>query len=287
MTEQIVRELVDGVWVTRPADIGGGGGGGDGMFPNGAVDAAWNGDPVTAQANQLVSVDANGGAVTVTLPSDPPQGSVVGVQLVTDPNGNTVTVDGNGDAIQGSSTYDLPSLAQYETVLFTYATGITEAWTVFVKPANGGSQPFRVVTLDVAFDTPGLIIPASGPAGIKLTDVVDFEALVGGAASDVLFPMLVFTEWDGSTPQINLTTTAGRGNLPGTPPTPFQTMTLDSPDVDDSSSGAFQSAANVGAKALFYFTPATSLYAYVDDGAGADPESAQGSGRIVLLLMTQ
>jgi hypothetical protein len=139
MTKEIVRELVDGEWVTGVRDASSGGGGG--MFPNGAVDASWDGSPVTALDGQLVSVDANGGAVTVTLPSDPPQGSVVGVQLVTDPNGNTVTVDGNGDAIQGSSTYDLPSLGQYETALFTYATGITEAWTVFVKPtAGGGSQ---------------------------------------------------------------------------------------------------------------------------------------------------
>ncbi len=124
------------------------------MFSS-TVDAAWDGDPVTAEPNQLVSVDASGDDVTVTLPADPPQGTIVGVQLVTDPSGNTVTVDGNGDGIEGESTYDLPSLAQYETVLFAYATGIAEAWTVFVKPAaGGGSQPGAWTVVDAEITVP-------------------------------------------------------------------------------------------------------------------------------------
>lgn len=150
---------------------------------------------------------------------------------------------------------------------------------------GGGSQPFRVVTLDIAFNTPGLVIPESGPAGVKICDLAEFEALLN-AGPDVLMNLRVFAAWDGTDPTLQLTTTAGRGDLPGTPPAPFTKMyTLDNPDVDDTGTGAFTSALNLQFDALFYFTPATSLYAYIDDGSGGDPASTEGAGQIVIVVM--
>ena len=150
---------------------------------------------------------------------------------------------------------------------------------------GGGSQPWRVVTMDVDFDTAGLVIPASGPAGIKVCDVAAYEALAL-TPPDTLMGILVFEAWDGNSPTLRFCTTAGRGNMPGTPPTPFEKVgALSLADTDDSVTGAFRSNMSLDQAALFYFPTATSLYVYVDDENGADPVSTQGSGRLAFVLL--
>ena len=151
---------------------------------------------------------------------------------------------------------------------------------------GGGSQPLRVVTLDVAFDTPGLVIPASGPAGIKVCDVADYEAFML-VQSDVIMGALVSEAWDGNSPRLNFVTGADRGNLPGTPPVPFNYVgNLSSADNDGSTgaTGVFTSSMSLNLE-TFYFHPAGELYVYVDDESGADPVSTQGAARLVAVLM--
>lgn len=147
---------------------------------------------------------------------------------------------------------------------------------------NGGSQPFRVETLEIAFNTPGLVIDATGAQGFHVCDVAAGERIVMIQA-DAVMPVDIDTAWNGSTPRLCLCTTAGRGNMPGTPPTPFQFQNIDLVDVDDTGTGAFVSQANIDIETA-RFKEATSIYAYVDDGSAGDPGSSQGAGRINLLI---
>lgn len=67
---------------------------------------------VTDQIDSL-QVDATSAALTITLP-DQPNGSRRRRVIKTDSSANTVTLDGNGNTINGATTYVLA--AQYEFV---------------------------------------------------------------------------------------------------------------------------------------------------------------------------
>jgi len=67
----------------------------------------------TATMNDIILADASGGAFSVTLPSTPTAGVVIDVKK-TDSSANAVTVDGNGNNIDGDSTYIMYS--QYESI---------------------------------------------------------------------------------------------------------------------------------------------------------------------------
>lgn len=79
-----------------------------------------------AQPNQLVPVSTAGGAITVTLPTGTPAGSLVGVKMVTQASTNAVTVTAvAGDAFNksgGSTTLTLSLLNQ--GVLLEYQAGV-------------------------------------------------------------------------------------------------------------------------------------------------------------------
>ncbi len=148
---------------------------------------------------------------------------------------------------------------------------------------NGGSQPVRVVTMDVAFDTPGLVIPESGPAGIHVADLAAYEG-IAFTGPDTYMGILVFDVWDGSNPNLRFCTAAGRGDLPGTLPTPFQMCGgLDLAD-NELTPGVFGSAINLDYSGMTYVKVPTAVYAYVDDGSGGNPGATQGSGRIMLVI---
>lgn len=80
----------------------------------------------TASPNHLVPVSTASGAVTVTLPAQPPAGTIVGVKMVTQGSANTVTVSSvAGDVFNkagGGTTATLTLLDQ--GILLEYQAGI-------------------------------------------------------------------------------------------------------------------------------------------------------------------
>jgi len=65
----------------------------------------------TASNGDVVLADASGGAITITLPS-PSANAWVEVKK-TDSSANAVTVDGGGNNIDGSASFDITT--QYES----------------------------------------------------------------------------------------------------------------------------------------------------------------------------
>jgi hypothetical protein len=68
----------------------------------------------TAAASQVVLADASSGAIQVNLPASHSSGDVIDVKKID--NSNNVTVDGNGNNIDGSS--DVTLTIQYESYCF-------------------------------------------------------------------------------------------------------------------------------------------------------------------------
>lgn len=71
----------------------------------------------TASSGELVDVDASGGAVTVTLPSSPSASDFVHVSK-RDSSSNTVTIDGNGNNINGETSQSIGT--QYNAITMYY-----------------------------------------------------------------------------------------------------------------------------------------------------------------------
>ena len=67
----------------------------------------------TAVAGDVVLANASGGAFSITLPLNPSTGSFVIIKKV-DASINAVTVNGNGDTIDGAATVDIVN--QYESL---------------------------------------------------------------------------------------------------------------------------------------------------------------------------
>ena len=59
-------------------------------------------DPYNAQENEIILVNATSSAITVNLPT-PVNGTQITIKKI-DSSGNTVTIDGNGNTIDGSAT---------------------------------------------------------------------------------------------------------------------------------------------------------------------------------------
>lgn len=79
-----------------------------------------------AEGIDLYLCDATSGAITVTLPASPTDGTVLRAKKI-DASGNAVTIDGDaGDTIDGATTKALSS--QYDTA--TIAFDGTEWWIV-------------------------------------------------------------------------------------------------------------------------------------------------------------
>ena len=66
----------------------------------------------TCNAQEIVLCNASGGAFTVTLPASPSSSDIVTVKK-TDSSENAVTVNGNGDNIDGDASFTINS--QYES----------------------------------------------------------------------------------------------------------------------------------------------------------------------------
>jgi hypothetical protein len=123
----LVPDGTGAVWVCTTAGSPGtwaraGGPGGTPALSQTAVQTA----NYTASANQLVPVSTASGAVTVTLPSAPPAGTLADVKLVTLGAGNAVTVACGGSDVfnkTGGGTSLILSL-QGQGVLMQYQAGI-------------------------------------------------------------------------------------------------------------------------------------------------------------------
>lgn len=171
----------------------------------------------TASPNQLVRVDTTSGNVTVTLPSAPPAGTVVGVKMVTLGGSNTVTVTTvAGDVFNkagGGTTATLSLSGQGQ--LLEYQGGIwlvisddlplSQADSRYLKAASNLSDVASAGTsranLGVAYDATAADFQPAGIAAAgsngKVSDsghahpYVTAEPLTSGEA---IFPRYAFTQ---------------------------------------------------------------------------------------------
>lgn len=156
-----------------------------------------------------------------------------------------------------------------------------------ITTVGGDSQTFEHVVFPIAYNTPGIIIPASGPAGVKVCDLAPGDVLLTQLSQKVS----VTTAWNGTTPQLNVCVTQDRGNLPGTPPTAEGHADATAVDSGVTPSGPYK-INSFGAQWSTFFDPSdpdivvasTALYVYIDDGAGGDPGSTQGQGAIHVFI---
>lgn len=146
---------------------------------------------------------------------------------------------------------------------------------VALQAGGGGSQTFEKVELDIAHNTPGLVI-----TGVEVTTLEAGDIVLGTGASFVS----ITEAWNGTTPTILLgidatTASIGAGSLSamdgGTgsgSPQEILWPALTDPNTIFNAPGAFRCGT------------ACTIYATVSDGSGGDPESNQGAGKIVLFV---
>lgn len=154
----------------------------------------------TAGPGDFVPVDTTSGAVTVTLPAAPPDGTMVGVKLVRQGSTNAVTIAcGGADTINtvgGSTSGTLSVLKQGVVLQYQAATAI---WYVLVDslPAgSAGATTFSgIITANAGTNSSGSapILTALGAVSgtaIQLTDtsrdyLVYLEVTTAGTATSV------------------------------------------------------------------------------------------------------
>ncbi len=166
------------------------------------------------------------------------------------------------------------------SVTITDPTGPTVDLSV-----SGGSQTWKIVRVPIAFDTAGLVADAGGAS----TGIVVWTPLEGETLYANLSYLSVTEAWDGETPTINWTLTDLTGAITSGslatanyPQTNWEAMLTDT-SMSDSGS-AEQALFGFGYPSLVIADPAP-LRAVVDDGSGGDPESQQGAGELVLVLL--
>ena len=87
----------------------GGGGGGWGTATSGGgagsgtVAAAKTANYTATTSDNTIPCDTSGGGFTITLPASPDEGQIINVKK-TSTDANTLTIDGNGNNIDGSAT---------------------------------------------------------------------------------------------------------------------------------------------------------------------------------------
>jgi hypothetical protein len=127
-----------------------------GLFTPAAVQAS----AYTANPGELVPVDTTTGAVTVTLPAAPADGTTIAVKMVVQGSTHAVTVAAAGadtfNKAAGSTTLTLALL--YEGVILQYKAAIA-VWYVLsddIAPGSFGASSFSgVVTENGGTDTAG------------------------------------------------------------------------------------------------------------------------------------
>lgn len=132
-------------------------------------------------------------------------------------------------------------------------------------------QPFTVVRLPIAFDTPGLVL-----TGIPIYTFAAGDYVPGNDLGMVS----VTTPWDGTTPVIHIRAQGGTDYAPTRP--------LDNGNGPADNGGEFPVSADDGLFGGFgVFIPGAGvvLEAMVDDGAGGDPGSIVGVGELVLVFI--
>ena len=97
-----------------------------GMIFNNAAQYV-SGATQVGDSDGAIDVDASSGAVTITLESSPTNGQIHLVSK-SDSSANAVTIDGNGNNINGSTTYSLT--AQYDSITCVFIGGAGE-WRIF------------------------------------------------------------------------------------------------------------------------------------------------------------
>lgn len=148
------------------------------------------------------------------------------------------------------------------------------AWRYVVREEPSGSQPFTVIRVPFAFDTPGLVADA-GPAS---TGIVLYTPTPGDALLDISY-VSVTTPWDGNNPVLELT----YGDLSEQ----YEGCSLGQTDQVDSvdQHTLVPNTQGLSGAPVSIFPDATPLRAIIDDGAGGDPGSNQGEGEVVIVLI--
>lgn len=153
------------------------------------------------------------------------------------------------------------------------------------QPGNGGTQPVEVVRLTVTPATSGLLIPASGPAGIELASLNEGDIVLNTGIG--ICAGFNLTPWDGSTPSLQtVISNANRGDLPGTPPTPLANVDLTLNPTSYLTDGVATAGSPFGGTGLHELvTGPSTLYVYLDDGSGGDPGSTTGETLLTVVIL--
>jgi hypothetical protein len=162
-----------------------------------SVTAVQPGPAYTAAANQFVRVDTTAGPVTVTLPAAPPNGTQVGIGIVTFVTGNYVNVACGGSDVmfKAGGPTSANSALQYNnsSVTWLYDTGVWQRTSIATSLASTDSR-YGTDTL-VAGQDLELLPPAGGTVTIQTTT----------AAHSFLIPLYVEATVDDPTPVTNST----------------------------------------------------------------------------------
>lgn len=124
----VIKSLTAGSNITVTDNGAGGvaiastGGGGGGLLP---VTSYSSNQLLNIVTDSIVEVDCTAGPVTITLPASGAQGKIFYISKI-DSSGNACTVNGNGNLINGVSTFVLPG--QYDEV--TVAGVLSNNWRI-------------------------------------------------------------------------------------------------------------------------------------------------------------
>lgn len=135
----------------------------------------------TAAANEYVPIDTSSGAVQVTLPTAPANGTVVVVKRIAGTSNTGTVVTGGSDVFNtsgGSTSATVTLLNQHYT--FTYrATGAT--WYV--------ESSFSLSSLDTRYQTVGIPTDKTADYTLVLTDAYTSIGVDSGSAKNVTVPL--------------------------------------------------------------------------------------------------
>lgn len=146
-----------------------------------------------------------------------------------------------------------------------------------LRAPSGGSSPIQVVRFPFAFNTPGLL------AGVVIWTPTANDELLDVSSVKILGPG--GNGWNGATPTFHL---LNQGETIGSDDMAAGNLSAPSPAegthrLEVLQVGAFFVSASAGQNIVFL--DATPLILAVDDGAGGDPGSTQGTGEVVLVIV--
>ena len=178
---------------------------------------------------------------------------------------NNIAPDGSISVTDGITTVDPAS-----SLDFTSGATVTDGGSGVAQVAvNGGSQPFELVRVRLAFDTADLTFP--GPGIVIYTPTARDRVLAGISAP------IILTGWNGT----------GSATLYFFSQGDIYTAGVDSVSIQGPIAPPLGNiiTGTIGTVESWQFLDTTPLMVKVDDGSGGDPEATAGEIDLVLVVV--